>query len=202
MKHFLSIFLFCLSFFTQAQSETSAPKKIGQRIFLPALEIGYMHNNSKILDGGILVNTSIEYRFRNNNDFLLRLNYDTHNAEYKLEQRGFTNVLEGTAFFSDVLLGPGYRFGDNTFRLFVLTQAGVKFYDFPVATVENLNLQIRNSSNTLFTTRIVLGGEYYFDEKSALTISLIQSQVWNKQDFWADKAGAWGISVGFITSLI
>ncbi|GAB4417412.1 MAG: hypothetical protein OHK0039_27720 [Bacteroidia bacterium] len=55
---------------------------------------------------------------------------------------------------------------------------------------------------SLFTTSFLTVVEYYFDEKSALTLSLFQNQVWRKVDFWQDGGAAWGFSLGFITSLL
>ncbi|WP_306640842.1 hypothetical protein [Sanyastnella coralliicola] len=44
--------------------------------------------------------------------------------------------------------------------------------------------------------------EYYFDEKSALTLSLFQNYVFEDVDFWTRGRNATGFSIGFITSLM
>ena len=69
MNKILTLFLL-ISTAQIAHSQSDEEKKIGKRIFLPSIEIGYLHNSSDIISGGIIVKTSLEYRFTNNNDFL------------------------------------------------------------------------------------------------------------------------------------
>lgn len=199
MKKILLLLCICLSVQTFAQEKKKS--KFGSNIFLPSLEIGYIDNNSELLTGGILMKTSLEYRWRNNNDFFFRLNYDNNDADYSITQTGISNVLESKARFSDLLGGLGYRFGERDFRLFLLAQGGWKFYNFPVLEQVNNTFTLKESSQTITMTRFTLGLEYYFDEKSAFTFEVIQSSVLDKVDFWADKTGSWGFAVGFITSL-
>jgi len=195
---FLILFFFIDFYCIYAQENENS---FGRQIFLPSLEIGYIINNAEMLSGGLLVKTSIEYRYKNNNDLFLRLNYDNSDANYKMQTDNFSNVLEGKARFSDLLLGFGYRFGDRKVRFFLLAQAGLKFYNFPTLEQNNNNFSLRDVSRDLWMSRITLGAEYYFDEKSAFTLEILQSSIWENKDFWQDKTGSWGIAVGFITSL-
>jgi hypothetical protein len=161
-----------------------------------------MFNKSEILQGGVIVKTSIELRLRNNNDFFFRVNYDPYTSDYQVSDiDGTTNILNGEASFSDLLLGLGYRFGENKFRYFLMIQPGIKFYNVPVAT-QNANIvNVELDGRNIFTTRTTLGFEYYFNEKAAFSIDFFQNQVWRRVDFWPDRGDAYGFSVGVITAL-
>ena len=188
--------------YSQEVTDTSETAFL-KRIFLPSIDIGYQVPTSDLIEGSLRIATSIEYRFRNNNDFFIRLNYDTYGIRYKLEEDNNTsNTLEGTVRVSDVFLAPGYRFGDKTYRLMFSVMPGIKFYEYPTFTQENESIQIGLESATLFTTTFLSTFEYYFDEKSAFTFSLYQNQVWENVDFWEDGRAAYGFSIGFITSLL
>lgn len=173
------------------------------RIFLPSIDIGYQVPNTDLLEGATRFGTSIEYRIKNNNDFFVRLNYDTYGARYRLSAINSTsNTIEGTVQFSDVLLAPGYRLGDDTYRLMFSLMPGIKLYEFPSATLNGQLISVQQESKTLFTSSVLVTLEYYFDEKSALTLSIFHNQVWKEVDFWVGGRSAIGFSIGFITSLI
>jgi hypothetical protein len=202
LKGLFFLFLSINMSFAVAQSSDSLNTFLG-RIFLPSIDIGYQIPNSSIIEGSVRFATSIEYRIRNNNDFFVRLNYDTYGARYNLQDENATsNTIEGTAQMYDVSIAPGYRFGDDTYRLMISFMPGIRFYEFPSASITNQQILIGQESNYLFTTSALITLEYYFDQKSALTLSLFQNQVWKKVDFWADGGSAVGISIGFITSLL
>ena len=204
MNKYLTITLFFfIPFFLLAQDQGNASEqKFGEQIFLPSIEIGYIENSAENLTGGILVKTSIEYRVRNNNDIFFRINYDTYSSDYVLNtENTLTDVIEGTAAFSDLLFGAGYRFGENKFRYFIMIQPGWTYYNFPELVINNTTINIEQGKKSIFSTRVTLGFEYYLTEKSAVSIDLLQSQVWEEKDFWEDSGSAFGFSVGFITSL-
>ena len=79
---------------------------------------------------------------------------------------------------------------------------GVKLYEFPTASIDGQVIQISQEEKVLFTSSILSTLEYYFDEKSAVTLSIFQNQVWENVDFWEDGRSAYGLSLGFITSLL
>lgn len=186
-----------------AHTDSTADEGFWGRIFLPSIEVGYQIPNSSILGAALRFGTSIEYRIRNNNDFFIRLNYDTYGARYNLKTTNTTtNSLQGTVQFTDIMLAPGYRFGDRTFRVMFCIMPGVKMYDFPSAVINNQQILVGQQRRHIFTTSVLSTLEYYFDEKSALTFSVFQNQVYKKQDFWLDGGAAWGFSFGFITSLL
>jgi len=205
MKRILLTFaglLIALTSFAQSDSTKSENGFLG-RIFLPSLEVGFQTHAAAALEGSFTAKTSLEYRFRNNNDFFLRLAYDTYSSRYQLDNlNSTTNTLQGTVQFSDFLFGPGYRFGDETFRLVVGVMGGIKTYEFPTASLEGSTITVIQEGKSLFTSSVLVVLEYYFDSKSALTLTLDQNQVWRRIDFWEERGGAYGISLGFITSLL
>ena len=196
---YISLF-FSLQFFVFISY--SQESNFWSRIFLPSIDAGYQVPNSELIGGSVRIGTSIEYRVRNNNDFFIRLNYDTYSANYSLPNSSTTNSVEGSVQFTDVLLAPGYRFGDNTFRIMFSPMPGIKLYEFPTADINGQQVIVRSKSKSIFTTIFLSTLEYYVDDKSALTLSLYQNQVWKKVDFWEDGGSAVGFSIGFITSLL
>lgn len=200
--HLLILPMAFIGFNAEAQPQDSSAKFL-RRIFLPSFDVGYQLNASDLIGNSVKTATSIEYRIRNNNDFFLRLNYDTYGARYKLSNPVNTiNTVEGSVQATDLLLGTGYRLGDNTFRLMFSIQPGIKFYEFPLLNLEERDIKVALEGRSVFTTTFLATLEYYFDEKSALTISLFENQVWQKVDFWEDSGVAFGGSIGFITSLL
>jgi len=201
IKHIGIMLLFVFS--SSAQNNTENNDSFWGRIFLPSIDAGYQFANSDLIGGSVRIGTSIEYRIRNNNDFFVRLNYDTYSAKFKVpNDNQTTNTIEGTIQFTDVVSGFGYRLGDNTFRLMFSAMPGIRLYEFPTASVNGQQVIVRTESKSIFTTIFLVTMEYYIDEKSALTFSLYQNQVWKAVDFWENGGSALGFSIGFITSLL
>lgn len=203
-KNNVIVFLLLFCFYTSAQDNAARDTdNFWGRIFLPSIDVGYQFSNSNWIGNSLRIGTSIEYRIRNNNDFFLRLHYDTYGAKYSLANKNnTTNTIEGTVQFTDIVSGLGYRFGDNTYRLMVAAMPGVKLYEFPTATLDGQLITVNASAKSIFTTIFLSTLEYYIDQKSAVTLSVYQNEVWNKIDFWEDGGSAIGFSVGFITSLL
>lgn len=204
-KKFYSCLILCLLFASvsgQTETDTTFTKK-ASRIFLPSFDIGFQFPNSSLIGNSLVAKTSIEYRFRNNDDFFLRFSLDTYGAKYNLQQLNNTaNNIEGTVQFNDYLIATGYRFGDQKFRLLLSPMAGIKTYDFPTAEINGSTIIIRQKSRSIFTSTFLVAGELYFDQKSAITLSVHYNQVWKNIDFWEDGGAAYRISIGFITSLL
>lgn len=200
MRKILCLLLLCSSVLI---AQENPDKAILRRIFLPSIDMGIDVPVSDILKPSLRIATAVEYRIRNNNDFFIRLNYDTYSPRYVLPASlSTTNTIEGTARISELSLAPGYRFGDKDFRLMIALNPGLKFYEFPVATAQGPVLQLSLSSGRVFSTSAFSTLEYYFDEKSALTFSLYYNRVWEAVDFWAEGQNSYGASLGFITALL
>lgn len=201
---FYTLILLLFGCYAIAQDNSDAAQAgVFSRIFLPSVDVGYQFQNSDLIEGSLRIATSIEYRFKNNNDFFIRLSYDTYGARYNIANIGNTsNTIEGTVQVSDFFLAPGYRLGDKTFRFMISVMPGIKLYEYPIANVDGQRILISQTGNSLFTTSFLYSLEYYFDEKSALTLSMYNNRVWKEIDFWEDGRSAIGFSIGFITSLL
>jgi hypothetical protein len=175
---------------------------LAKHVFTPAIEIGYVVNDSKQLLNGVMFKGAVEYRFINTHGPLIRGNYDTYDAKYQLSNlNGTTNILKGTAFFSDWLLGGGYRVGNFKQRCFGLIQGGYKFYDFPRASPSPGAIDITLENKTVFTGRLTLGYEYYLNIRSAFTLEAMHGHVFERVHFWEQRGGSWALSLGFTTAL-
>lgn len=203
MRFIICLIVGFISFQSFGQEEKLDSNRFWKRVFLPSIDAGYQFSNANLINNSIKIGTSIEFRYRNNNDVFLRLNYDTYGAEYNLLQsNNTTNSISGTVQFTDFLIAPGYRFGDKTYRMMFAVGPGWKMYDFPVGEINETDILISQDRRSVFTTSFMTALEYYFDEKSAITFTVYQNQVWDNVDFWEDHGGAWGFSLGFITSLM
>ena len=200
-QFFFSLLLLATSFSALAQSENQDEGDFANNTFMPSIEVGYVFNLADNLSGGLLWKTSLEYRLRNNNDVFVRLNYDDADANFTLSEPGLTNVIEGSLSIKDLLLGGGYRFGDSKFRAFLLLQGGVRFYSYPVIEEAAPSVTISLDGRRLFTSRVTLGFEYYFSERSAFAVEVLQGNAWEKKDFWSERTTSAGFSVGFIATL-
>ncbi len=121
MKNQILLFIFCcLPFFSFGQNLNGVYEKENiskTAIFLPALEIGYMNEQTRFLGGGLLMKTSIEYRTKKN--IFFKLNFDAANTRYNLDAiPDETNIIEGTTSMEDLLLGVGYRLGNDKVQWF------------------------------------------------------------------------------------
>ena len=182
---FLSL-LFALASFAQ-ETDSTGSDAIENRIFMPSFEVGYMWNGSEMLSGGSLAKFAFEYRFSNINNGFLRVNFDTRSANYFIGQEGQTDVLEGSIGFTDLIIGGGYRGGNRSFRFFVLAQAGVSLYDYPLLERNGNNVRFFSESRNVTVTRATVGMEYYFDDRTAFALELLQDQVINERDFWTER---------------
>ena len=198
-------FIFCLlPLITYAQTSTNDAENdmsFLDRIFLPALELGYVVENSDALNNGIMIKTSVEYRTKSN--VFAKLNFDAIGLKYELENLdGFTNVVKGRTTIEDLVLGVGYRFGKEEFRTYLLYQGGIRFYDYPNATQIGNTITIDQNLNTTTIHRFSIGTEYYFDSKTAITAEFSMARVGQEVDFWVSNQASLGMAIGFTTSIL
>ena len=82
MKHVVfGTLLFLTPFFISAQEDSEANDDL-ERTFMPSVQMGYVHHGTSELDGGLMIQTSVEYRDISN--FVFRLNYDAFNSNMNL----------------------------------------------------------------------------------------------------------------------
>ncbi|MEM0998778.1 MAG: hypothetical protein AAGN35_17095 [Bacteroidota bacterium] len=189
----------------QLWAQDSIPEREGwdERVFGTQLEIGYVEERSSELGGGILFKTAIEYRMRRVNHLFFRFDYDDYDVDFRLNDLpGLAREISGNTSFTDLLLGVGYRGGDRTLRFTGLVQSGVKLYGMPSAEVFSGQLVISSDARAIWTGRASLGLEYYFDKNFAAAVDVFHNRVLQSRDFWEERPGAWGVSIGLIGSFL
>ena len=204
MNKYILLFIFsCLTFFSFGQNSIEVSKKesnSSSAVFLPALEIGYMNEQTRFLSGGLLMKTSIEYRTKKN--IFFKLNFDAASTRYNLDAiPGETNIIEGTTAMEDLLLGVGYRIGKNKVQWFLLNQMGVRFYDYPKINHGDGVISVLQENKSIGFNRFSVGIEYYLDDKMAVTLEGFSGSALHQKDFWEDKISSIGLTIGVTTAL-
>ncbi|MEL6538590.1 MAG: hypothetical protein AAFQ98_24435 [Bacteroidota bacterium] len=175
-------------------------KPFTDKFFGTFFEVGYLMEQSEMLEGGILLKYAVEYRQSPANNLLIRFNLDQYGLNYNVAtDLGPINTLSGETSITDALIGVGYRLGEDTFRFFGLAQAGWKFYSFPSLDTSNPN-RLLEAPRDMGIYRFTAGVEYYFDDTFAATIDVFHQRVFEATDFWVDQQGATCISVGLVGS--
>ncbi|MEM8889625.1 MAG: hypothetical protein AAGD28_16745 [Bacteroidota bacterium] len=188
---FLSISLY-------AQGDSLQWNSMDERIFSSYLELGYVGEISEQLEGGRLIKSAFEFRLRGSNHLFFRANYDEYSSSYRTDLLDKPKiVLDNHANISDAILGLGYRFGKNNYRLFMLGQAGLKFYSLPAILSEvKPEVLYMEDGFSIPTSRLTVGIEYYLDSSFALSLEIFQNSVWEKKDYWKNRFASFGISIG------
>ncbi len=184
-----------------SQNEEDDYGELSEKLIGTYFELGYISENSDFLGSGLLFKSAIEYRLKKTNHIFIRLNTDNYDVDYLLtDLENFSAEVTGSASMTDIILGPGYRKGNDNTLFYILIQSGLKLYSFPAVSNSNDVVLVFPDGDNVFTTRITAGFEYYFDSTFAFTVEVFQNQVWEEKGFWKDKKGAWGISVGLVGS--
>ena len=204
MKKYFLLFIFsCLIFFSFGQNPNDVFNKeikSNPAIFLPALEIGYLKEQTRFLSGGLLMKTSVEVRTKKN--IFFKLNFDAASTRYNLDAvPDETNIIEGTTAMEDLLLGVGYRIGKNKVQWFLLNQVGIRFYDYPEINHDNDAISVLQKNKSTGFNRFSLGVEYYLDDKMAVTFEGFFGSTLQQKDFWEDKNSSLGLTIGVTTAL-
>ena len=188
---FLSISLY-------AQGDSLQWNSIDERIFSSYLELGYAGEMSEELEGGRLIKSAFELRLKGSNHLFFRANYDEYSSSYRTELLESPKlILDNHANQSDAIFGLGYRFGKHNYRLFVLGQAGLKFYSMPAILSEvKPEVLYMEEGFSIPTSRLTMGIEYYLDSSFALSLEIFQNSVWEKKDYWKNRFASIGISIG------
>ncbi len=83
---------------------------------MPAIQMGYVEHGTDQLSGGLMIQTSIEFRHKSN--FVLRINYDDFDSKMKIEypvNPDFTFSWRMSFFV--LICGIGYRYRDGKHNL-------------------------------------------------------------------------------------
>lgn len=120
MKKLLATVACTLVFFSAgAQDNDKHP------LFIP-VDLGASFASMDGVSGAFYMRAAVEYRFNHLKGAFILAELDTRTHPYKDAQMTTANVTAGDAAFTDILIGPGWRFMlSDSFKIAVSLQGGV-----------------------------------------------------------------------------
>lgn len=194
----VSMLVFALT--AHAQNDSTVTNDL-ERTFMPELQMGYVAHGTEQLSGGLMTQTSIEYRDISN--FVLRINYDVFNSSLNLTYPVDENVsYTGKTSFSEVIGGIGYRQPLKKHNITSYIQSGVRFYGYPVFNVDSNEVNIDFDRRYIGVMRYSIGYEYRIIPKLFLTVEFLAGHVLKSKDYWADNRWSYGVTLGLSAPLL
>lgn len=194
------IFMLSIPLAISAQNETSLESDL-DRTFMPAIQMGYVAHATDELSGGLMTQTSIEYRDISN--FIFRINYDSFSSNMNLEYPINANVtFSGRTSFSDLIIGVGYRQQLDKHNITGYVQPGFRFYGYPLFTTENNQVNLDYDSRDIGIIRYSVGYEYALAPKLFISIEGLVSHSLKSEDFWVDNRWSYGLTIGISAPLL
>ncbi len=194
-----SLFIIAIPFSVIGQSETTTESDL-DRTFMPAIQMGYVTHGTKELSGGLMTQTSVEYRDISN--FIFRINYDAFSSNMNLEYPIDSSVtFTGRTSFSELIIGVGYRQQLEKHNLTAYIQPGLRFYGYPILTSDVDQVNLDYDSRNVGMIRYSIGYEYAIAPKLFLTIEGLISHALKSKDFWADNRWSYGATIGISAPL-
>jgi hypothetical protein len=192
------LFLSLTTYHFTANAQEKTPDKIAERIFMPAVQMGFINHNSENISSGLLIQTSLEYRTKK--DLLFRLNYDDFSGRINLK---YTNNQTYSARIpiSEFIVGIGYRLTKKRNNYFLIVQSGIRLYENPIIDNTNGNLNINQKGETIATIRYTLGYEYELFENVFLNSEIFLGHFYNSKDFWKNENPPFGMTLGISARL-
>ncbi|MEO0470430.1 MAG: hypothetical protein AAF206_12470 [Bacteroidota bacterium] len=193
------LFMLSLTIFVKAQSENEADDDLG-RTFMPTIQMGYVNHGTSELSGGLMTQTSVEYRDISN--VIFRINYDAFNSNMNLAYPIDSTVsFTGRTTFSELIIGVGYRQQFDKHNITAYIQPGLRFYGYPnfTATANQINLDY--DSRSVGIMRYSIGYEYAIAPKLFFVIEGLLSHTVRSNDFWTDNRWSYGATVGISAPL-
>ncbi len=186
--------------FSPLHSQEPSQNHIGKRLFMPAIQVGYIHHNSDNITGGLVIQTSLEYRSAKN--LLFRINYDDFSGRLTA-QNEVKQTYKAKIPLSELILGAGYRVAKNKHYFFAAVQSGIRFYGTPVVEIDDINetISIHQKAATTGTVRYTLGYEYEFFKNVFLNTEFFLGHFFLQKHFWSSERPYLGGSVGLKTTL-
>lgn len=171
-----------------------------ERTFMPALQMGYVTHGTDQLSGGIMVQTSIEYRHKSN--IVLRANYDDFQANMELAYPVNPDLTyTGRLSFFELIGGIGYRDIDGKHNFTAYIQGGIRNYGFPVFTTDSVQANLDFDSRNIGIMRYSTGYEFSLAPKLFLTIEALVSHTLKAKDYWERNRWSYGITLGLSAPL-
>ena len=170
------------------------------RTFMPTIQMGYVGHGTDQLSGGLMSQTSIEYRHESN--FVLRINYDHLNSKMNIEYPVDPDLtFTGKVSFSDIIGGIGYRDRDGKHNFTAYVEGGIRNYGYPVITADSIKANLDYDSRNIGIMRYTLGYEFALAPKLFLTLETLISHTLKSKDFWIDNRWSYGFTLGISAPL-
>lgn len=202
MKHnkvYIIILLLVCAVHLTAQNEKDSITD-WDRTFMPAVQLGFVEHGSNQLSGGLMIQTSIEYRHESN--FVLRINYDDFNSLINLAYPINPNLTySGRMSFFEVIGGIGYRDPDGKHNLTAYLQGGIRNYGAPIFSTDSVVANIDFDTRNIGVMRYTLGYEFTLTPKLYLSIETLLSHTFQSKDYWVDNRFSYGFTVGLSSPL-
>ncbi len=184
--------------YSVANAQVKPSSEIAQRFFVPAVQMGYINHNSDNISGGIMIQTSLEYRTKKH--LLFRGNYDYFRGRLNLNT-AINQRYSAKIPLSELIGGIGYRHTEKRHNLFVVAQSGFRFYENPSIDNNNGNLNIDQKDAVVGTTRFTLGYEYEVFNSVYLNSEFFAGYLFHNKDFWQNSKPFYGITFGVSSKL-
>jgi len=170
------------------------------RTFMPALQMGYVWHGTEQLSGGLMIQTSIEYRHESN--FVLRVNFDDFNSNIKVAYPVDPDLtFTGRMSFFELIGGIGYRDRDGKHNFTGYVQGGIRNYGFPVFTTDSLQANLDFDSRNNGIMRYTFGYEFALAPKLFLTLEALISHTFELKDYWTENRWSYGATLGISAPL-
>lgn len=170
------------------------------RTFMPALQMGYVGYGTDQLSGGLMIQTSIEYRHESN--FVIRVNFDDFNSNMQLEYPVNPDLTyTGRVSFFELIGGIGYRDRDGKHNVTAYIQGGMRNYGFPIFTTDSVRANLDFDSRNIGVMRYTLGYEFALAPKLFLTLETLFSHAFKPKDYWIKNRWSYGITLGISAPL-
>ncbi|MEM6802299.1 MAG: hypothetical protein AAF696_12900 [Bacteroidota bacterium] len=200
-KHILwsCIFILALPYFLKAQEESALEDDL-ERTFMPTIQMGFVAHRSSELAGGLMTQTSIEYRDISN--FIFRINYDAFNSNMNLDYPIDSTIsFTGRTTFSELIVGLGYRLALNKHNLTTYVQPGIRFYGYPIFNLAPNQINLDYDARNVGLIRYSIGYEYAITPRLFFVIEGLLSHSLKSKDFWADNIWSYGLTMGISAPL-
>ncbi|MEO1516915.1 MAG: hypothetical protein AAFV95_17970 [Bacteroidota bacterium] len=182
----------------ESSAQANDSSGIATRLFMPALQMGYINHKSDVISGGLVIQTSLEYRAKSN--LLVRLNYDDFSGRITINDAN-DNKYVAKIPLSEFMGGIGYRLSVKKHNLFGLVQSGIRFYELPEIEEQNGIITINQSGERIVPVKYTVGYEYEIMENIFLNLELFTGHFVKKKDYWSNDQLYLGIMAGLSTTL-
>lgn len=170
------------------------------RTFMPAIQMGYVGYGTDQLSGGLMIQTSIEYRHESN--FVIRVNFDDFNSDMQLEYPVNPDLTyTGRLSFFELIGGIGYRDRDGKHNFTAYIQGGMRNYGFPIFTTDSVQANLDFDSRNIGVMRYTLGYEFALAPKLFLTLETLISHTLKPKDYWIENQVSYGLTLGISAPL-